>query len=69
MIPTGKPSAASMLSVYDGRACVGFLLNRGRSGVEAFTADERSLGLYPTQDAGAAALWRHAHKQPLEAPP
>jgi hypothetical protein len=54
-----------MLSVYDGRLAIGFILRRGRSGVEAFTADENeSLGLFPSEDTAAAALWRHSRKQP-----
>jgi hypothetical protein len=40
-----------MLSVYDGRECVGFVLARGRRGFEAFTAAETSLGLFETRDA------------------
>ena len=39
-----------MLSIYDGRQCVGFVLARGRRGYEAFTAGERSLGMFETQD-------------------
>jgi hypothetical protein len=62
--PAAKPPAASMLSVYDGRLAIGFILRRGRS-VEAFTAENESLGLFPSEDIAAAALWRFAHKQPL----
>jgi hypothetical protein len=40
----------SLLSVYDGRKLVGFVVERGRSGFEAFTAGERSLGVFDTQD-------------------
>jgi hypothetical protein len=40
-----------VLSVYDGRQCVGFVLARGRRGYEAFTAGERSLGVFETKDA------------------
>jgi hypothetical protein len=45
-----------MLSVYSGRECVGFILARGKTGFEAFTADQKSLGLYPTQREAARAL-------------
>jgi hypothetical protein len=45
-----------MVSVYDGRACIGFVLERGRAGFEGFTADERSVGLFPTQRAAAVAV-------------
>lgn len=52
----------SMLSVYipgpSGRntVCIGFLLLRGRSGVEAFDQNTRSLGLYPDQKTAADAI-------------
>jgi hypothetical protein len=49
-----------MVSVYEGRTCAGFILNRGRLGFEAFTADHRSLGTYPTQRAAADALMEPA---------
>jgi len=39
-----------MLSVYDGRQCIGFVLARGRSGFEAFDADEKSLGVLAMQN-------------------
>ncbi len=47
---------ACMLSVYAGRECVGFILARGKTGFEAFTAGQKSLGIFPTQKAAAAAL-------------
>jgi len=56
MISTAKPSASSMLSVCDGRLAIGFILRRGRSDVEGFTAQNRSLGLFPSENAAAAAL-------------
>ena len=51
-----KESGRPMLVVYDGRECRGFLLNRGKTGFEAFDAAERSIGTFPTQDEAAAAL-------------
>jgi hypothetical protein len=48
--------APALLSVFDGRRCAGFLLHRGPAGWEAFTADEISLGTYPTQKAAANAI-------------
>jgi hypothetical protein len=50
-----------MLAVYDGRNCVGRLLRRRQAGVEAFSADDISLGAYETEAAAASALWRYAH--------
>jgi hypothetical protein len=46
----------SMVSVYDGRSCMGFVLARGRTGFEAFDVNELSKGLFPTQQEAAAAL-------------
>ena len=45
-----------MLSVYVGRSCVGWIFARGKLGFEAFDADQKSLGTYPTQREAAAAL-------------
>ena len=41
---------------YDGRHCLGHVLGRGKAGFEAFDADSRSLGNYPTQREAAAAI-------------
>jgi hypothetical protein len=51
-----KHKPAAMVSVYDGRRCVGFVLARGQAGFESFTADQVSLGTFPTQHEAAAAL-------------
>jgi hypothetical protein len=53
-----------MQVIYDGARCLGFLYARGRDGVEAYDADQRSLGLYPTSKAAADAVaraWEDAH--------
>jgi hypothetical protein len=60
-----KSPESSLLSVYDGRCCIGLILRRGPAGVEAFDAANESLGLFQNEDEAAAALWRCAHKQPL----
>jgi hypothetical protein len=57
---TAYPVTTPMVSVYDGRRCAGFILNRGRLGFEAFTADQRSLGTYPTQRVAADAIMERA---------
>jgi hypothetical protein len=46
-----------MASVFndDGR-CLGFVLQRGPAGFEAFTADECSLGLFEDERKAANAL-------------
>jgi hypothetical protein len=48
---------AKMLAVNDGRLLCGYLLHR-RDGCEAFTADGASLGVFPTQDVAADALFQ-----------
>jgi hypothetical protein len=50
-----EPTAA-MLSIYAGRRLCGYFLYRD-DGCEAFTADGKSLGVFPTQDAAADALF------------
>jgi hypothetical protein len=42
--------------VYDGRQCLGHVVNRGVAGFEAFDRDDRSAGIFPTQAEAAAAL-------------
>jgi hypothetical protein len=51
-----KTTTAPLSYIYDGRACLGFILARGRAGFEAFTADEQSLGLFKTQAQAANAV-------------
>jgi hypothetical protein len=48
----------TMRSVHDAKQrCIGFVMARGKSGYEAFNADERSLGLFRgPQDAADAVL-------------
>jgi hypothetical protein len=43
------PDPMQALSVYDGSRCIGFIMPRGKSGVEAFDGDTRSLGVFPDQ--------------------
>jgi hypothetical protein len=47
---------AALLSVFDGRPCAGFILERGKLGFEAFDADQHSLGTFPTVREAAAAI-------------
>jgi len=53
---TAAANSAAMVSVYTGRTCIGFVFARGRAGFEAFTADEDSLGTFPTQKQAADAV-------------
>jgi hypothetical protein len=63
IIPTGgivRNSSASpkttLVTVYDGRTCIGFVLSRGKLGFEAFDNHQHSQGLFGTQQEAAAAL-------------
>jgi hypothetical protein len=49
-------STAWMLAVYDGRTCIGFLLKRGKAGVEGYDRDSKSLGIFPSQSEAAGAI-------------
>ena len=49
------------LSLYDGQTHLGFLLPRGRLGVEAYDRDDKSLGIFPNQKAAADAVSEAAH--------
>jgi hypothetical protein len=57
--------ASNILSVTDGRQSIGFLISRGKIGVEAFDADEKSIGTFPNVQVAATTLWKHAHGQPI----
>ena len=43
-------------SVYDDRSRLGVILARGRSGFEAYAADDHSLGFFPSPRKAAAAI-------------
>jgi hypothetical protein len=49
-----------MAYVYDGRACVGFVLARGRAGFEAFDREQVSLGVFKTAAAAANVAFDNA---------
>ena len=58
MTPQRAARAAEpyMVAVYDGQRCIGHVLERGKGGCEAFDADNRSLGVFPSQREAAAAI-------------
>jgi hypothetical protein len=56
MTAVPKPAAAAMLTVNDGQKCIGHIIARGKTGYEAFDVNDRSLGLYPSVKAAAAAV-------------
>jgi len=45
-----------MVSVYDGREWVGFVLARGKLGFEALDRGEYALGIFPAQREAADAI-------------
>jgi hypothetical protein len=45
-----------LASVYDDRSRPGVILARGRSGFEAYAADDRSMGLFLSPRKAAAAI-------------
>jgi hypothetical protein len=48
----------AMTYVYDRRECRGFVLARGKLGIEAFDAAERSLRLFESMREAADAIVR-----------
>ncbi len=46
----------SMLSVTDGTSCVGFVINRGRDGFEAFNRDGKPIGKFKDQQEAVRAI-------------
>ena len=58
-----KTTTAPLSYIYDGRACLGFVLSRGPAGFEAFDREERSLGLYPAAPAAANAVCAAAENE------
>jgi hypothetical protein len=47
---------SSMTEVYSGRTCLGWIINCGREGFEAFSSDEKSCGLYASRREAADAI-------------
>ena len=43
-------------ALYDGRHCIGFLPMRGKAGVEAYGANDRSLGIFSDGKAATGAV-------------
>jgi hypothetical protein len=49
-----------------GDRCLGFLLHRGRQGVEVFTRETQSVGCFPTEREAIGALLNPANKESLQ---
>ena len=47
---------APLVSVYDGRQCLGFVIPRGQGRFEAFDHNECSLGIFRTLQQAVAAI-------------
>ena len=52
---SGRPTTP-LVSIYDGRECLGHVLSRGPKGFEAFDRDDQSVGIFETQRQAANAL-------------
>ena len=48
--------ATPMVTVTEGRTVLGFVIARGKTGHQAYTADQRDLGLFETRVAAANAV-------------
>jgi hypothetical protein len=57
-------SSPSCLSVYSSRTCIGFLMPRGKLGIEACDVDGRSLGLFLNQRIAANAVFASQRRAP-----
>jgi hypothetical protein len=55
-------AATPLVSVYDGRDCIGFIFSRGKIGFEAFDHNDRSIGIFPTQSEAANAISDNGEK-------
>jgi hypothetical protein len=51
-----RPVPINTLAVYDGQSCIGHVISRGRAGLEAFDADDQSLGTFATEQSAANAV-------------
>jgi hypothetical protein len=56
--------ATPMISVMHNGRCLGFLLSRGREGVEAFTRETQSVGCFLTEYEAITALLNPKDAQP-----
>ena len=55
MAMSATPATPLISVMHDGR-CLGFLLRRGRQGIEAFTRETQSIGCFPTEHEAVSAL-------------
>jgi hypothetical protein len=50
------PTTPPLSYVYDGRQCLGHILRRGCRGYEAFDRDDKSIGIFSSQQQAANAV-------------
>ena len=48
--------ATSLTPVMHNGRCIGFMLRRGRQGIEVFTRETQSIGCFPTEREAIGAL-------------
>jgi hypothetical protein len=53
---TARSTATPLAYVHDGQQGTGHILARGKTGFEASDADDKSLGVFESQKAAAAAI-------------
>jgi hypothetical protein len=53
---SSAPPLTSLSYVLTNDRCVGYLIKRGKTGFEAFDADDRSLGTFAAEDDAVAAV-------------
>jgi hypothetical protein len=58
--PSERPT---LLSIYDGRACIGHVVRHAHDRHEALALDHGSLGIFADEETATAVIWRRAHKQ------
>jgi hypothetical protein len=52
---TATPATPLVPIMHNGR-CIGFMLRRGRQGIEVFTREMQSRGCFPTEQEAIGAL-------------
>jgi hypothetical protein len=62
-----EPAQASIAAVFSDGRCIGHVVGRGKTGVEAFDTDDLSGGVFPTEEAAVAWLWRSRWAHPADA--
>jgi hypothetical protein len=62
--PEKAPDCSPFVSVYNDKTCIGFIINRGRAGFEAYDRDENSLGTFASEKDAADAISHSANETP-----